>query len=73
MSDISDASTNENNASEINNDKNKVKENCISLILTNARSLALKIDSMIDMIRELGITFVAVTETWFRGEAQLRQ
>ena len=25
------------------------------------------------MIRELGITFAAVTETWFKGGAQLRQ
>ena len=73
MSDISDASTNGNDPDEINNDENKVKENCISLILTNARSLALKVASLIDMIRELGVTCAAVTETWFRGGAQLRQ
>ena len=65
--------TNETDTSEINNEENKVNENCISLILTNARSLAPKINSMLDMIRELRITFMAVTETWFKGGTQLRQ
>ena len=41
--------------------------NCIHFILTNARSLAQKITSLIDMVRELELSFAAITETWFKG------
>ena len=45
----------------------------INFILTNAPSLAPKIISLIDMIRELDLTFAAITETWFKSGPQLRQ
>ena len=47
--------------------------NCIHFILTNARSLAHKITSLIDMVQELDLNFAAITETWFKGGVQLRQ
>ena len=45
----------------------------VSFILANARSLAPKITSLIDMICERDLPFAAVTETWFRGGKQLQQ
>ena len=47
--------------------------NCIHFILTNARSLAHKITSLIDMVQELDLNFAAITETWFKGGVQLKQ
>ena len=52
---------------EINNENNNAgyDENGVDFILTNARSLAPKITSLIDMIHERDLTFAVVTETWF--------
>ena len=44
-------------------------DNCIHFVLTNARSLSPKINSFLDMMRELELNFAAVTETWFKGGA----
>ena len=42
-------------------------ENEIRCLLTNARSLMPKMDSMIDAFRSLDLNFASITETWFRG------
>ena len=55
------------------NDDNDINENVIHFVLTNARSLPPKINSLIDMIHELDLTFAAVTETWFKGGLKLKQ
>ena len=41
--------------------------------LSNARSLAKKIDSMIDMFREKGLSFAMITETWFKNDRYTNQ
>ena len=48
-------------------------DQCIRLILTNARSLYQKMNSLINMIKELELSFAAITETWFKGGMQLKQ
>ena len=55
------------------NDENDINENVIHFVLTNARSLPPKINSLIDMIHKLDLTFAAVTETWFKGGLKLKQ
>ena len=58
------------NRTEIYKDQNE-KDYNIRFILSNARSLAPKITSLIDMVHELDLTFMAVTETWFKGGSHL--
>ena len=58
---------------EINDMELPTDGHCIHFILTNARSLCPKITSLIDHIHELDLNFAAITETWFKGGAQLRQ
>ena len=36
-------------------------------LLTNARSLMPKMDSMVDAFRSLDLNFASITETWFKG------
>ena len=55
------------------NDENAINENVIHFVLTNARSLPPKINSLIDMIHKLDLTFATVTETWFKGGLKLKQ
>ena len=57
----------------INDEENNESEDSMRFILTNARSLPPKITSFLDMFRELRLTFAAVTETWFKSGAQLKQ
>ena len=45
----------------------------LTLINTNARSLAPKIDSLIDCFDEMSVDIAVVTETWFREGQELRQ
>ena len=46
-------------------------ENSFRFILTNARSLTPKIDSLLDMFGEMQLSFAAISETWFKGGRQL--
>ena len=43
------------------------RKNTINFATTNARSLAPKIESAIDVINELDLSFLAITETWLRN------
>ena len=49
------------------------KKNELTLINTNARSLAPKVDSLIDCFTELDVDIAVVTETWFREGDDLRE
>ena len=51
--------------------KSVTKDN-VRFMLTNARSLKPKILSMIDAFTSLDLHFAAITETWFRSRAALR-
>ena len=44
---------------------------CTRFLLSNARSLAPKITSLIDCMSELRCDFAMITETWFRGGKKL--
>ena len=44
----------------------------IRLLLTNARSLMPKLDSLKDAFQSLCLNFARVTESWFRGGAALK-
>ena len=44
----------------------------IHFLLTNARLLAPKLDSLKDAFQSLCLNFASITETWFRGDAALR-
>ena len=57
----------------INDDIYARKPNSIEFVLTNARLLAPKITSLLDMMREMGLDFAATTETWFMGGKQLKR
>ena len=58
----------------INNENgNTCNEHSMSFILTNARSLAPKFDSMVDAFESLGLDFLCVTETWFKGGKELAE
>ena len=52
--------------SKINNDKS-LNENCARLLLTNARSIMPKTQSLIDAFESLDPHFACITETWYRG------
>ena len=47
-------------------------KHAIRLLLSNARSLLPKIDSLKDAFRSLNLSFACITETWFRGGSSLR-
>ena len=55
----------------INNCETK-NDFCMKFLLTNARSLAPKIDSLLDAFGSLGLQFAGITETWFKGGAGLK-
>ena len=44
------------------------KYTSLAFSLSNARSLAKKVDSMIDMFRERTLSFAMITETWFKND-----
>ena len=72
MDDLSDSDGEDmqnilNGNSAINNDSSP-KSNCARFLLTNARSLTPKIDSLIDAFRLLSLHFACVTETWYQGD-----
>ena len=46
-------------------------EHSMSFMLTNARSLVPKLDSMVDAFESLELDFLCVTETWFKGGKEL--
>lgn len=46
---------------------------CMNFLLTNARSLTPKIDSLLHAFGSLRLHFACVTETWFRGGTLLEQ
>ena len=62
-----DATTDER----INNIKEKNLDFCADFMLTNARSLAPKITSLLDCMIEREIDIAAITETWFKSGQQL--
>ena len=49
------------------------KYNCLNFTLSNARSLAGKVDSLIDMFSEADIHFAMITETWFKNDIETVQ
>ena len=46
-------------------------EHSLNFMLTNARSLKPKLDSMVDAFESLSLDFLCVTETWFKGGKEL--
>ena len=57
-------------ADQINHEKD---HNCARLLLTNARSLLPKEDSLVDAFQSLDLHCAGITETWFRGGKALRE
>ena len=49
------------------------KYNHLNFSLSNARSLAKKVDSLLDMFREKELVFAMVTETWFQNDRYTEQ
>ena len=47
-------------------------ENCVSMLLTNARSLLPKTGALIDAFDSLKLDFACITETWFRPGKDLQ-
>ena len=70
---ISDEENSEDNSenSLINDQTPLTLEHGARLLLTNARSLKPKIDSMVDAFQSLKLDFSCITETWFRGGRDL--
>ena len=54
-----------------NGNENTYNEHSMSFMLTNARSLKPKLDSMVDAFESLNLDFLCVTETWFKGGKEL--
>ena len=52
---------------------NKAKYNEICFSLSNARSLANKMDSLVDMFREKDLHFALINETWFQYNKQMKR
>ena len=50
---------------------NMTDDKCARFLLTNARSLELKMGSLLDAFQSLKLHFVSVTETWYRGGKDL--
>ena len=48
-------------------------ENCARFLLTNARSLEPKTESLLDAFSSLNLHFSCVTETWYKGGAGLKK
>ena len=48
-------------------------DHCVNFILTNARSLKPKFDSMMDAFKSLNLDFLCATETWFKGGKDLNE
>ena len=42
-------------------------ESCARFLLTNARSITPKIDSLKDAFNSLNLQFACITETWYAG------
>lgn len=49
------------------------KMNELTIVNTNARSLAPKIDSLVDCFEEIGVDGAVVTETWLRDGRELQE
>ena len=64
--------SNSNNDDNIINHDKKDKT-CARMLLTNARSLMPKIDSLIDAFDSLTLNFACITETWYQGGKALRE
>ena len=60
---------NDSENSGINND---LRKNCARFLLTNARSLLQKTDSLNDAFDSMQLNFACVTETWFKGGKDLK-
>lgn len=64
---------------DISNEEKEIHENmidndyCTKFLLSNARSLAPKITSLIDCMNDLTCDFAMITETWFRGGGEIIQ
>ena len=52
---------------------NKAKYNEICFSLSDARSLANKMDSLVDMFREKDLHFALINETWFQNNKQMKR
>ena len=63
----------ERNISFYNEDETINRTNKINFALANARSVAAKIPSLIDMFRELNLHFVLLTETWLRSNVVTKE
>ena len=59
------------NESSSSNDNDRVHVNKFTFLLTNARSLAPKIDSLIENFSERDVDLCVVTETWLNDESGL--
>ena len=67
LSQLTDESSLDETNQTVNKQSNKKN---LNVILTNARSLAQKFDSMVDYFRELDLTAAVVTESWLKpGES----
>ena len=72
---IDDSDLSEETECKDNNGPHRIKsvtKDAVRFMLTNARSLKPKISSMIDAFTSLDLHFAAITETWFRSGASLR-
>ena len=45
----------------------------LSFIVTNARSLAPKIDSLVDSFEELELSFAVISESWLRQDERMNE
>ena len=55
------------------NDELTSTEFCAKFLLTNARSLTPKVDSLVHAFGSLGLHFAGITETWFKGGRKLEE
>ena len=62
-----------NNNENVNFLNNLNKYNEMNFSLANARSLANKIDSLLDMFKEKDLHFSLITETWFKSNKYTKQ
>ena len=57
----------------VNDTINSNSEYSVRLLLTNARSLTPKIDSLVEAFQTLDLNAASITETWFKGGKGLRE
>ena len=62
------------NDSDVNETRDSnTKYNYLNFSLSNARSLAGKIDSLVDIFNEADLNFSMITETWFKNDRDNEQ